>query len=47
MPLFGKKSFKKDPEVEFAFTEIGEESTVEADVQAVMEKYDRESNVRI
>ena len=48
MPLFGKKSFKKDPEVEFAFTEIeSEESTVEADVQAVMEKYDRESNVRI
>ena len=48
MPLFGKKK-AKDPEVEFEFEEIAaEESTnVEADVQAVMEKYDRESNVRV
>ena len=48
MPLFGKKSVK-DPETEFEYTEITaeEETTTEADVQAVMEKYDRESNVRI
>ena len=47
MPLFGKKV--KDPEVEFGIDEIAaEESTdVEADVQAVMEKYDREANVRV
>ncbi|MCF0123688.1 MAG: TRAP transporter permease [Ruminiclostridium sp.] len=39
----------QDPETEFEFTDmIGEEEpTSEADVQAVMEKYDRESNVRI
>ncbi len=48
MPLFGKKS-AKDPATEFEYTKIAaeEEATTEADVQAVMEKYDRESNVRI
>ena len=48
MPLFGKKS-KKDPETEFELTDISaeENTNIEADVQAVMEKYDRESNVRI
>ena len=48
MPLFGKKS-GKDPKTEFEYTDITaeEETTTEADVQAVMEKYDRESNVRI
>ena len=48
MPLFGKKK-AKDPEVEFEFEEIAAEESVdvEADVQAVMEKYDRESNVRV
>ena len=48
MPLFEKKS-AKDPATEFEYTNIAaeEEATTEADVQAVMEKYDRESNVRI
>ena len=49
MSLFKKKKAMQDPETEFEFTDmIGEEEpTSEADVQAVMEKYDRESNVRI
>ena len=48
MPLFGKKKVK-DPEVEFGIDEIAadESTNMEADVQAVMEKYDRESNVRV
>ncbi|MBR2491756.1 MAG: TRAP transporter fused permease subunit, partial [Ruminiclostridium sp.] len=48
MPLFGKKK-EKDPAVEFEFEEIAADESVdvEADVQAVMEKYDRESNVRV
>ncbi len=48
MPLFKKKT-ADDPAVEFEYTDITaeEETTTEADVQAVMEKYDRESNVRI
>ena len=49
MPLFGKKA-PKEEEVrnEFELTNISDdEPASEADVQAVMEKYDRESNVRV
>ncbi len=48
MPLFRKKLKEETPETEFEHTNISaEESQVEADVQAVMEKFDRESNVRV
>ena len=49
MPLFGKKPTEtEEAKVEFEMTGLTEdEVTSEADVQAVMEKYDRESNVRL
>ena len=47
MPLFKKRSVQ-EPQTEFEFTDIAaDESTTEADLQAVMEKYDREANVRV
>ncbi len=47
MPLFRKKSVQ-EPQTEFEFTDIAaDEATTEADLQAVMEKYDREANVRV
>ena len=49
MPLFGKKPTRtEEVQNEFELTNLAEdEVTSEADVQAVMEKYDRESNVRV